>query len=153
MFTAMGRKGAYLMRRVAIVCVAIGLGLLAAGLAASTYALDPDREITQAEWDRIEAVRQMIAEKGYDWQAGVTSVSNLTDEEMKNLCGLRIPADYEARRAQAKREGRMIEEIPGMAFPATFDWRTQGGVTQVRNQGNCGVAGPLPGRRPSNPRS
>ncbi|HVP57112.1 MAG TPA: C1 family peptidase [bacterium] len=116
------------MQRIVIVTVILAIGLVARASA----------QPTQAELDRIDAVRQMIAERGYTWTAGVTSVSNLTDEEMKRLCGLRIPPDLEARRAEARREGRMIEEIPGMAFPSAFDWRTQGGVTPIKNQGNCG---------------
>lgn len=107
-----------------------------AGLTCQVLALD--KEVTQAELDRIEAVRQRNVDKGYTWQAGVTSISHLTDEELLSLCGLKIPPDLDARRARAKREGRMIEAISGMAFPATFDWRTQGGVTSIKNQGNCG---------------
>lgn len=70
------------------------------------------REITQAELDRIETVRQRIAENDYDWEAGVTSLSHLSDEEMLELCRLRVPADLEERRARARREGRMIEAVP-----------------------------------------
>jgi hypothetical protein len=111
-------------------------GLLATLVGGSALAFD--REVTQAELDRIEAVRQRIAEKGYDWEAGVTSVSNLTLEELLDLCGTRVPSDLEARRAQAKREGRMIEAPPGMFFPSAFDWRDYDGVTSIKNQGNCG---------------
>jgi C1A family cysteine protease len=124
------------MRRIAIVATACILTLLLSGIVLTACALE--REVTQAELDRIDTVRQRNAEMGYDWEAGVTSVSNLTDEEMFNLCRLRIPPDLEERRARARREGRMIEAIPGMYFPPTFDWRTQGGVTSVKNQGNCG---------------
>jgi hypothetical protein len=128
------------MQRVAIAIVILSLCFASIALASPLLAQDNriDRVPTQAELDRIEAVRAMIAERGYTWEAGVTSVSNLTDEEMKQLCGLRIPPDLEARRARAKQLGRMVEEIPGMAFPASFDWRTQGGVTPVKNQGGCG---------------
>ncbi len=130
------------MQRLATVVLTLGFFSILLGLASTAYgldgAIDGRNQPTQAELDRIEAVRQMIAEKGYGWEAGVTSVSNLSDEEMKHLCGLKIPPDFEQRRAKARREGRMIEAIPGMAFPQTFDWRTQGGVTPVRNQGNCG---------------
>ncbi|MFZ1946932.1 MAG: C1 family peptidase [bacterium] len=124
------------MKRLAIailvgtaICLVSGAAFLASAL---------DREVTQAELDRIEAVRQRNAERGYSWQAGVTSISHLTDEELLSLCRLKIPPDLEARRAQAKREGRMIEAIPGMFFPQAFDWRTQGVVTPIKNQGNCG---------------
>jgi hypothetical protein len=124
------------MKRFAIGLLAVLLTSVLSG--ACLLAYSPDREVTQAELDRIEAVRQHIAENGYSWQAGVTSMSQFSDEEMLNLCRLRVPPDLEERRARAKREGRMIEAIPGMALPATFDWRTQGGVTPVKSQGGCG---------------
>jgi len=124
------------MKRLAIGFLAVLLISLVSGAFFLAYSLD--REVTQAELDKIEAVRERIAEKGYGWQAGVTSMSYLTDEEVLNLCRLRVPADLEERRARARREGRMIEAIPGMAFPSTFDWRNLGGMTPVKNQGGCG---------------
>jgi C1A family cysteine protease len=97
-----------------------------------------DRVPTREELDRIEETRRMIKEKGYDWEAGVTSVSHLSPEEFQKLLGVRVPPDYEERKRRARREGRLIEAVMGMSFPTSFDWRAQGGVTPVKNQGSCG---------------
>ncbi|MFH1313816.1 MAG: C1 family peptidase [Candidatus Eisenbacteria bacterium] len=114
----------------AVFCIAL-LGFTLSALAV-------DREPTRAELDRIEATRRMIDEKGYTWKAGVTSVSHLAPEEFQKILGLRLPPDFEARRRDAANHGRMIRAVHAMYFPAVFDWRTQGGVTSIKNQGGCG---------------
>jgi C1A family cysteine protease len=106
------------------------------GFALSALAIA--REPTQAELDRIDETRRMIREKGYSWEAGVTSVSHLAPEEFEKLLGLRLPPDFEARKRDAANRGRMIRAVHGMYFPAVFDWRTRGGVTPIKNQGGCG---------------
>jgi hypothetical protein len=106
------------------------------GIAFSALAID--REPTRAELDRVEATRRMIEEMGYAWEAGVTSVSHLAPEEFEKLLGLRLPPDFEARKRDAANRGRLIRAIQGMYFPSVFDWRTQGGVTPIKNQGGCG---------------
>ena len=97
-----------------------------------------DRKITRQELERIEVIREMIDARGYSWQAGPTSVSHLSPEEFEKLLGVKVPPDYEERRQIARRKHRVIEALPGMAFPEKFDWRAQGGVTPVKNQGSCG---------------
>jgi C1A family cysteine protease len=87
---------------------------------------------------RIDSINRYIEANGYGWTAGHTSVSGLTDEEFNRLLGLRLPPDFEARRQRAGAEGRLITAPEGMSFPSSFDWRAQGGVTPVKNQGNCG---------------
>ncbi len=100
--------------------------------------LAAERKVSSQEMARIEAIREMIETRGYSWQAGPTSVSNLSSDEFRQLLGVRVPPDYEQRRQIAKRKHRLIEALPDMAFPQRFDWRDQGGVTSVKNQGSCG---------------
>ena len=92
----------------------------------------------EAEQAKIDRINQIIDENGYAWTAGRTSVSALTDEEFDRLLGLRLPPDLEERRQRAAKEGRLITAPEGMSLPASFDWRTQGGATPVKHQGNCG---------------
>jgi len=120
------------MRFVATVFLFIAL------LSVCLPALALDRIPGEEELDRIERIRQMIDDMGYSWQAGPTSVSHLSEEEFENLLGVRIPPDFEERVARAREMGRMVETPEGMYFPSVFDWRTEGGVTPVVDQGSCG---------------
>ena len=132
-------KGACRLLRFAIAaCTILFITCGTCGLGLAADAGGVGRQPGQAELDRIEAVRQVIAERGYAWEAGVTSVSDLSDDQMRDLCGVRIPPDFEARLARARGLGRLVEPLAGMAFPQVFDWRAQGGVTPVKNQGSCG---------------
>ena len=113
-----------------VVCLALS------GLTFSTLA--GAREPSLEELDRIEATRRMIEDRGYTWEAGVTSVSHLAPEEFSKLLGLRLPPDLQTRKREAVYRGRMIKAVRGMYFPPSFDWRDRGGVTSIKNQGGCG---------------
>ena len=82
----------------------------------------------------IEALQRLINEKGYKWVAGRTSVSDLSFEEQKRLCGFQpIPFNEIADR---------IVEMPKVTPPPSFDWRDVEGhnwTTPVKRQlcGDC----------------
>jgi hypothetical protein len=113
------------------VCIIVVLGF-------SICARALDREPTRGELVKIDSIRAVVEEQGWAWQAGPTSVSNLSDEGFRGLLGLRVPSDYEKRVEAARRAGRLVAAPPGMFFPPSFDWRAQGGVTSVKSQGSCG---------------
>jgi hypothetical protein len=83
-----------------------------------------------AEDTELEQIRRHIAQKGYDWVAGPTSVSALSPEERQALRGLRLPEDW------VEPQGAPVPA--GMQFPSRFDWREMGGVSPVKNQSVCG---------------
>jgi C1A family cysteine protease len=77
----------------------------------------------------LDDMRQEIARQGYKFTVGKTSVS---DVPLENLCGLVIPPDWDQ---MGKFDGGSKEEL---ALPTSWDWRDQGVVTVVQNQGSCG---------------
>lgn len=123
------------------------LALVLAAIAPAAHAgLTPDEENA-----RIEAIRSRIDAQGLGWTAGHTSVSALTDEELRTRLGVIIPDGYvDAARAAKDNTGDLGasgeaagEIFPfGIAapapFPSSWDWRALGGVTPVRNQESCG---------------
>jgi parallel beta-helix repeat protein len=91
--------------------------------------------IGAAQIDKValNEIQQAIEAKGADWTAGETSVSGLSVEEQKMLCGAEIGPIPEAA---------MLLSPPNLSsVPTTFDWRTKDGqnwVTPVEDQGQCG---------------
>lgn len=81
----------------------------------------------------LAGIRDAITEKNLDWTAGRTSVSGLSIDEKKALCGTEIRFDLE--------ESKSTIPIPGGTdLPAYFDWRDNEGnwVTPIRDQASCG---------------
>lgn len=82
--------------------------------------------------ERIARINRENAEKGYQWTAGRTSVSDLSPEEKKRLLGLLpLPPGRESDIA-------VLETETTTLFDPVFDWRALGKVTGIRNQGSCG---------------
>ncbi len=86
---------------------------------------------------KLAEIQKAIKEKGANWTAGETSVSGLSSEEKKRLCGLKFaPKDQKAFQVAAVEE----EKIIPVGQPSSFDWRNNGGdwTTSIKDQGSCG---------------
>lgn len=82
----------------------------------------------------IEALQREIDANGYNWTAQRNWTTDLSDEEFQALLGARVPPEVERRFARLDRSSFPIARD----LPSSFDWRTLGGVSAVRNQGGCG---------------
>jgi len=83
------------------------------------------KDINQNE---IYKLRQEAKEKGWTFKIGQTPVS---DRNIEKLCGFVAPENW-----SENARFNLIE--PSISLPPSFDWREQGGVTPVKDQGNCG---------------
>ncbi len=93
-----------------------------------------DREVSVEEQAWIDEIDAYIAEMGYDWVAGPTSVSNLSPEERARRLGGEMPADIAAIFDTLQPP----PEVRGMTFRSSFDWRDFDGVTPAKDQEDCG---------------
>ncbi|RCV63203.1 Cysteine protease, C1A family [Methanophagales archaeon] len=82
---------------------------------------------------KLNEIQNAIDTKSANWIAGETSVSCLSEEEKRKLCGLIYHPDGPPR---AEEKGEPV--IKGQ--PASFDWRYAGGdwTTSIKSQGTCG---------------
>jgi len=97
-----------------------GLVLAAASLTGTTYA--------QLSTDDVAALRKRAAAEGWTFTVAENDVTGIPLEQ---LCGLVEPPDW-------RRTGQFDNLPVQRDLPASFDWRTLGGCTPIRNQGGCG---------------
>jgi C1A family cysteine protease len=115
------RCGVYL---VAVVTVAFA-GVAGAVLKAQDR-YDPTQE--------IDVIRAMIDQEGDSWTAGETSMNRLPPEERWKRLGYRPPPG----RTGVLDPGGVGPGSAPNDLPGVWDWREQGGVTPVKDQGACG---------------
>ena len=90
---------------------------------------------------RPVSLEAAIKERGYQWEAGTTSVSDLGPDQIKEHLGLRV-TDQElratARAIEAATAVRSLQAAP--ALPTAIDWRSNNGnwTTTIRDQQSCG---------------
>lgn len=77
---------------------------------------------------RLQVLEEEVLEKGFNFQVGYNPAMDLPLEQ---LCGLMEPKDWQEK-------ARFSGPMPKASLPSRFDWREQGGLPPVRNQGGCG---------------
>lgn len=80
---------------------------------------------------QLDDLREAIAHKRAKWTAGDTSISRLPDHEKKQRLGL-------VKEVSAVNEPLLSVQAPMSTLGTGLDWRQNGHVTPVRDQGNCG---------------
>ena len=82
----------------------------------------------KSDGTHLNAIRWRIAEKGYAWTAGKTSVSRLSAAEKARMCGYVQPPD-------SLLAGIPVFQPPDSAITdSRFNWLDYGDVTPARDQ-------------------
>ena len=102
-------------------------------IAPTMSAMQANDADTTTTLENLEKIQKAIEEKGAKWTASETSVSGLSIEDKKMLCGAKI--------GLIPRDAIEISP-PEVSMPiGTFDWRNKNGqnwMTSVKSQGPCG---------------
>lgn len=90
-------------------------------------------EVFQANMRTAEALQAQQPDlNGQGAQFGVTQFSDLTPEEFSSMyLGTKLPASLPDTKDIA-------DELRGVNAPPKFDWRTNGAITPIKNQAQCG---------------
>ncbi|KAK3017646.1 hypothetical protein RJ639_003263, partial [Escallonia herrerae] len=81
--------------------------------------------------DNVEFIETFNKDKTHTYKLGVNAFADLTNEEFRSRNGYKIPP-MPPKPTTFKYEG--VTEVP-----PSIDWRDQGAVTAVKDQGMCGV--------------
>jgi len=82
----------------------------------------------------LASIRQHNADPSRTWKKGVNNMTDWTDEEFKQILGLKKGIVY----LNKDHDSTEWQPISLDALPASVDWRNKGIITAVKNQGSCG---------------
>jgi C1A family cysteine protease len=80
---------------------------------------------------QLDDIRAAIGHRGAKWTADETSISRLPDHEKRQRLGL-------VKEVSTGNESILSVQAPLSALGTQFDWRRNGHVTAIKDQGNCG---------------
>nr|QNO47026.1 hypothetical protein LBHKAHFG_00007 [Methanosarcinales archaeon ANME-2c ERB4] len=113
----------------------LAISIIVSAMICTVSAGPANMSVSQVELEGMDAIQEAIDANGGNWTAGNTSVSELTVEEKKQLCGAMMgdmPEDAQFARMPLR---------ASVAYAESFDWRNKDGkdwMTPVKHQGSCG---------------
>jgi cathepsin H len=85
----------------------------------------------------VEAIIEHNSKPDVSFKKGINAYSDMTEEDFFNHFHLTNKGDEQNCSATDKRQS-VNKKVKFEDIPSTWDWRTVGGVSPVKNQGSCG---------------
>jgi cathepsin H len=96
-----------------------------------TYKDDTEKMLRYSVFvHNMNTIDKLNSKPGRTWTAGINKFTDMTSEEWKQHVGLMAPQDCSATNRRSP--------VSNVDPPKSMDWRKQGVVTPVKDQGNCG---------------
>lgn len=90
----------------------------------------------------LKSIQEAISKKNLGWQADVTSLSDVPEDDRRAVLGLRVDENELKAMAKAIEASTALRSMQGaeVGIPAVIDWRNNGGdwTTPIKDQGRCG---------------
>merc|ERR1712127_575988 len=84
----------------------------------------------------IESIIEHNSQPGVTYKKGVNQYSDMTEEEF--VRHFHLDATTEQNCSATSERQSVNKKVAFGDIPSTWDWRTVGGVSPVKNQGHCG---------------
>ena len=96
-------------------------------------------EIFRDNFEKIESLNRMSKKKEVEitYESGVTEYFDMTPEEFSKQY-LTLDISHLQRIKASKSQNKIIPTLTNGSAPESWDWREQGVVSNVKNQGACG---------------
>ncbi len=89
----------------------------------------------------LKIIQEEIQNEGFNWSAGETSISQLSEKEQEALLGLHITEEELEALEQLIASANKLQNIQApLSVPSSVDWRNNNGdwTTSIRDQKGCG---------------
>ncbi len=92
---------------------------------------------------KLESLESQISTKGFEWTAGITSLSELSQKEQESFLGLDVTKEELSATEEAIRSVEFLQgnfNADAFSAPTAIDWRNNGGdyTTPIKDQSSCG---------------
>jgi len=86
--------------------------------------------------DKLAKIKNHNKDSSKSWKEGVNHFTDRTDAEFQQLLGLDKPLLYTQKASIT--EQPFVPKVPLSELPTDVDWRKEGIITAVKDQGQCG---------------
>ncbi|KAL4459369.1 hypothetical protein ABPG74_017982 [Tetrahymena malaccensis] len=103
------------------------------------YINDAEKQFRQTMFlENFQKIQDHNSNPSHTYQLGLNQFSDMTQEEFAQKILTNIPIQGKSQKNSVSSSNKSSVQTTSTTVAASFDWRTKGALTPVKNQGNCG---------------